>query len=343
VTLLTAEPKTPTTSPSPTVFSAISSLASPQQRRRWVSSGLTPPILRSQVANKPSEPEPFDLPEPTEEDRLREIVQSAARARRITPQAVAAFAALHMQTDDGEPIRPAAHHRLWLDLLCDFRIRKLLIIAPPESAKTTWTILAYLGCRIGMFPQQNVIIGSATADIATARSMSLRAMIDTDAWRQTFPGVLPVRAHEGGLKWGTNQWSVAPNGIPFPGRLHPSVAAAGTAGTVEGGRADEVVGDDLLSRSVSQSPTERKKVEDWAHASFLSRRKAEVGRAVLIGTSQHPDDYLAHARAAGDWVVCYVPLLSDSTDVYATITYPDDVDWNRLGEPVAGAELVRAA
>jgi hypothetical protein len=275
--------------------------------------------------------------------RLREIVQVAVRARKITPQAVAAFAALHIQSDNGEPIRPAAHHRLWLDLLCDYSIRKLLIIAPPESAKTTWVILAYLGCRIGIFPQQNVIIGSATADIATARSMSLRAMIDTDAWRETFPGVLPVRAHEGGLKWGTNQWSVAPYGIPFPGRLHPSIAAAGTGGTIEGGRADEIVGDDLLSRSVSQSPTERKKVEDWAHASFLSRRKAEVGRAVLIGTSQHPDDYLAHARAAGDWVVCHMNLLNDGPDVYASLIYPDDVDHRRLGEPVAGAQLEPAA
>ncbi len=339
--LSTAALTIPTSSQSLTALSAISSLASPQQRKRWASSGLKPPVLHS--PSPPAPTEAIEISEPTETDRLREIVRSAARARKITPAAVAAFAALHIQTDDGEPIRPAAHHQLWLELLCDFRIRKLLIIAPPESAKTTWTILAYLGCRIGIFPQQNVIIGSATADIATARSMSLRAMVDSDAWRETFPGVMPVRAHEGGLRWGTNQWSVAPYGIPFSGRLHPSIAAAGTNGTIEGGRADEVVGDDLLSGSVAQSPTERKKVEDWAHRSFLSRRKAEVGRAVLIGTSQHPDDYLAHARAAGDWVVCHMNLLNEGPDVYATVMYPDDVDWNRLGEPVAGAELAKAA
>jgi hypothetical protein len=342
VTLTTAAARTPTNLALPTVFSEISSLASPQQRKRWASSSLRPPSYQPQSAQT-TDTEPLGNLDPTESVRLREIVQVAVRARKITPQAVAAFAALHIQSDNGEPIRPAAHHRLWLDLLCDYSIRKLLIIAPPESAKTTWVILAYLGCRIGIFPQQNVIIGSATADIATARSMSLRAMIDTDAWRETFPGVLPVRAHEGGLKWGTNQWSVAPYGIPFPGRLHPSIAAAGTGGTIEGGRADEIVGDDLLSRSVSQSPTERKKVEDWAHASFLSRRKAEVGRAVLIGTSQHPDDYLAHARAAGDWVVCHMNLLNDGPDVYASLIYPDDVDHRRLGEPVAGAQLEPAA
>src|SRR5205085_3933931 len=114
-----------------------------------------------------------------------------------------AFAALHLQTDNGEPIRPAPHHRLWLDLLCDFRIRKLLIIAPPESAKTTWAISAYLGCRIGIFPQQNVIIGSATADIATARSMTLRGMVETEEWQRTFPDIRPVKASDG-LRWGTD-------------------------------------------------------------------------------------------------------------------------------------------
>jgi hypothetical protein len=323
-------------------LSAISSLASPQQRKRWVSSGLRPPTLHSPRRTTTSPTEPLEIPEPTETDRLREIVQKAAQARKITPQAVAAFAALHIEDDNGNPIRPAAHHRLWLELLCDWRIRKLLIIAPPESAKTTWAISAYLGCRIGMFPQQQVIIGSATADIATARSMALRGMVDSDAFRETFPGVQPVRAADG-LRWGTTAWSVAPYGQPFPGRLHPTIAAAGTGGTIEGGRGDEVVGDDLLSRSASQSPTERKKVEDWAHASLLSRRKAQVGRAVVIGTSHHPDDYLSHIRTAGDWVVCHMNLLGDGPEVYATITYPDDVDWNRLGEPVAGAELTRAA
>lgn len=304
--------------------------------------GLKAPILPSppQTAERSAEFE--EVSGQVEKDRLRGIVQAAARARKITPQAVAAFAELHLQDDEGNPIRPAAHHKLWLDLLCDWRIRKLLIIAPPESAKTTWAISAYLGCRVGIFPQQNVIIGSANADIAVRRSIALRGLADSEAFHETFPEVMPVRANEG-LRWGTMEWSVAPNGVPFPGRLHPTIAAVGVEGTAEGGRADEVVGDDLLSRSASQSPTERKKVEDWAHASLLSRRKAVVGRAVVIGTSHHPDDYLSHIRAAGDWVVCHMNLLGDGPEVYATLIYPDNFDANRLGEPLGAADLAMAA
>jgi hypothetical protein len=289
---------------------------------------------------------PRDLTEilqDTHADDLRAIVREAAIRKKVTPEAVVAYAALHLVRDDGKPIEPAPHHRLWLRLLCDERIRKLLIIAPPESAKTTWVISAYLGCRIGIFPQQSVIIGSDAGATAEKRSVSLRAMVVTEAWQETFPGVLPVRAHDGGLKWETTEWSLAPDGIPFPGRLHPTIAAYGTGGAIVGSRGDLVLGDDLLNYEGSRSPTWRLRTEEWAHTSFLSRRKAGTGRAAIIGTSWHPEDYLARARAAGDWVVCHLPMLSDGPEVYATLTYPDKFEWDRLGEPMAGAMLEMAA
>lgn len=61
MTLLTAEPRTPTSSPSPTVFSAISSLASPQQRKRWASSGLAPYVVE---APSPANDQPSTLETP---------------------------------------------------------------------------------------------------------------------------------------------------------------------------------------------------------------------------------------------------------------------------------------
>lgn len=276
-------------------------------------------------------------------DDLRAVIQEAAKGKRLTPEAVVAYAALHLVRDDGKPIEPAPHHQLWLRLLCDQHIRKLLIIAPPESAKTTWVISAYLGCRIGIFPQQSVIIGSDAGATAEKRSVSLRAMVTTEAWQETFPGVLPVRAHDGGLKWETTEWSLAPDGVPFPGRLHPTIAAYGTGGAIVGSRGDLVLGDDLLNYESSRSPTWRLRTEEWAHTSFLSRRKAGIGRAAVIGTSWHPEDYLAKIREAGDWVVCHLPMLSEGPNVYATITYPDDWEYPMLGQPMAGATMDLAA
>jgi hypothetical protein len=254
----------------------------------------------------------------------------------LTPETVAAYAALNLTDDDSVPITPAPHHWLWLRLMCDERIDKLLIIAPPESAKTTWTISAYLGCRIGFYPEQSVIIGSVSGDVAEKRSMSLRAVVETPEWQASFPGVLPVRA-KSGFKWETNEWSLAPKGEPRPGRLHPTISAYGTGGSVIGSRADLVVADDLVDFDNSRTAHQRNLVETWLHTSLLSRRKSRTGRAIMIGNAWHHEDIYAKARREGGWVVCHISLLSDTNTVYANLSYPDNWPFETLGEPVSGA------
>lgn len=237
------------------------------------------------------------------------------------------------------PITPAAHHWLWLQLLCDERIKKLLIIAPPESAKTTWSISAYLGCRVGFWPEQSIIIGSVSGPVAEKRSMALRTMVETVEWQSTFPGILPVSAHDG-LKWQTDEWSLAPNGKKRPGRLHPTVAAHGTGSLkVDGSRADLVMADDLLNFENSRSSHQRETVEAWLHSSLLARRKSRIGRIVMIGTAWHHDDIYSKARKEGGWVVCHIPLLSETDMVYANISYPDNWPYETIGEPVGTANV----
>lgn len=257
---------------------------------------------------------------------------------QLTPETVASYAALHLTDDHEMPIRPAAHHWLWLRLLCDERIKRLLIIAPPESAKTTWAISAYLGCRLGFWPEQSIIIGSVSGPVAEKRSIGLRAVVESPEWMATFPGIKPVRASDG-LKWETNEWSLAPEGKPRVGRIHPSVAAYGTGGSVIGSRADLVIADDLLDFDNSRTAHQRELVEYWMHTSLLSRRKSQTGRIVMVGTAWHIADIYATARRDGDWVVCHIPLLSEGKDVFANLSYPDDWPYEVIGNPVSGARL----
>lgn len=269
---------------------------------------------------------------------LTKFIQEARRRGLLTPNVVAAYAELHLVDDAGRPISPAAHHKLWLRLLCDERIKKLLIIAPPESAKTTWAISAYLGCRIGFFPEQSVIIGSASGDVAEKRSLSLRTMTESEAWQTTFAGI--DRAM--GMRWDPREWSVAPDGRPFSGRLHPTVAAYGTGGAITGSRADLVLADDLLDFENSRTAHQRDLVEQWLHNSLLSRRKSRTGRAIVIGTAWHSNDIYAKARREGGWVVCHTPLLSQGAEMYANLSYPDNWPHEMLGEPIAGASVIAA-
>ncbi len=255
-------------------------------------------------------------------------MQKAKVDGRLSPEVVAAYAALHIVDDDGLPIIPAHHHWLWLKLLCDENIRQLLIIAPPESAKTTWVITSYVGCFVGFYPESNVIIASSSGGTAKTRSISLRATIESAAWRATFPGVVHARR----LSWEMMEWSLAPEGDPKPGRLHPTVSAYGTGGSIEGSRADLLIGDDILNEENTRTAYQREVVKHWAHTAFFTRSKSGRGRKIIVGTAKTHDDLYAELRSSDGWVVCHTPLLSPTDEVYATLSYPNDWPYPMLGE-----------
>lgn len=267
-------------------------------------------------------------------NKIRAALAGVVRsAQELTPRVVASYAALAITDDAGAPVYPAAHHALWLRLACDDNIKKLLIIAPPESAKTTWMVSAFLACRIGFYPQENVILASVNASTAEKRSMALRTSVESEVWQYLFPGI--QRAE--GMKYEQAEWSIARNGKPLPGRLHPTVRAYGTGESIVGSRGDLLLGDDILDQENTRTDAARRLVREWFHTSFLSRRKSG-GRVILIGTAWNAGDLYAEIRKEQQgWVICHTPLLSSTEGFYASITYPDSWPFEKIGEPVAHA------
>lgn len=261
---------------------------------------------------------------------LAETITRAKSNGRLTPAAVTAFAALALADDNGLPIVPAAHHRLWLSLACDERIKKLLIISPPESAKTTWFVSAYLTCRVGFYPESNNIVASVDSSTAEKRSMTVRGLVESSVFRGLFPGVLPAA----GMGWERHEWSTAPDGKPSPGRLHPTLRAYGTGQSIVGSRGDLLLADDLIDYNLSRTEGSRLFVREWFHNSFLSRRKSNTGRVIVIGTMWNSADLYADLRRNNEgWVICHTPLLSEAPDgFYADVTYPDDWAYEMVGE-----------
>lgn len=264
---------------------------------------------------------------------FRQDIQKAKETQELTPEIVAKFAYLHFVDEYGEPIWPAPHHWLWLRLICNTEIRRLWIIATPESAKTTW-LLAYTACSIGFRPEWPRLIACEAGTTAEKRSISLRGLIESDEYQKTFPEVLRAKQ----MKWAQNEWSVAPEGKAHKGRLHPTVFAVGTGGAILGTRAAEALGDDILDFENTRTPGQRNTVNHWFHNSFLSRVRARTGRAMIIGNAWHHDDAAGRAKKSGGWVFCHIPILSESNEVYANIFYPETYRGERLGEPV-GADI----
>lgn len=263
------------------------------------------------------------------------IQQHKAQRSGLTPEVVAAFAAVHMATDGGVPIVPAAHHALWLQLICDPAINRLLIVGTPESAKTTWA-LAYAACHIGFWPERSVIIAAVSGSVAEKRGLALRNIIESAAFAQTFPSVRPAA----GMPWTATEWSVAENGRPHAGRLHPTVAAYGTGGSIGGSRAYLVIADDILDDDNTRTQHQRNVVDAWFHKMLLSRLVARDGRAIVINNAYHHADIVSQLRQSEAWVTCAIPLLTEGPAVVAHLTYPDDYVGRPIGQPVGAAEVV---
>jgi hypothetical protein len=118
------------------------------------------------------------------------------------------------------------------------------------------------------------------------------------------------------------------------------VLAFGTnSESASGSRGDIVLGDDLLDFETTYTANQRNKTDTWLHNTLLARRKARTARALVIGTAWHHDDSYARMKKTGGWIVCHISALSDTKDVFANLYYPDSWRGERLGQPVAGAEL----
>ena len=207
-----------------------------------------------------------------------------------------------------------------MELVCNNDIRKLLIIAPPDSAKTTWLVSAYLGCYMGFYPENSIIIGSVDDSTAEKRSLSLRNITEADEWRCVFPSVLPDEQ----LKWEQKEWTIAEKGKSKKGRLHPTVRSYGTGAGITGSRSDFLLGDDLLDINNTRTKGGRITFANWFESMFLSRAKAKIGKTVIIGTSWNADDYYAYIRKnPKGWVIAHVSSLADedSDGFYANETY----------------------
>lgn len=272
----------------------------------------------------------------------RQAINDGLATGKMTPDVVEAYAGLLLRTESGVPIRPAAHHQLWLQLLCDERIPNLLILAPPEAAKTTWIVSAWAGCRLGFYPEQPIIICSATGPIAKRRTLSLRNQTQTVSWQSAFRNVL--RAD--GMMWRMEEFALAPDGTPFSGRIHPSAAAFGVDGSITGARGRIILCDDIVTRLNAKTAHQRATVKDFVHSTLWPRLmstgepgfSAGISRKVLIGTPYNPDDIYAELIDSGQYVVCRTPLLGPDTSqttglpYYAELTYPDWWNFDMLGE-----------
>ena len=202
--------------------------------------------------------------------------------------------------------------------ICD----RLMIFAPPGSAKSTYASILHPPWHFAAHPSHCVIAASHTAELAEKWGRRVRNII---AEHSAVLGVSLAPDSQAAGRWETDH-----GGEYF---------AAGVGGAIAGRRADLVVIDDpIRSREDADSETVRDKIWDWYKSDLYTRLKPG-GRIVLIQTRWHEDDLagrlLSDMQSGGDqWDIISLPALAEEKDILGRLPgeplWPDWEDLDNL-------------
>ncbi len=199
-------------------------------------------------------------------------------------------------------LSPARHHQEWIAALEDNSIRRLLIIAPPGHAKTSWVSIFYPAWRIGSDPNLHFCLLSNTATQAHRPSVAARELIkNSEAYHKIFPQVKPDYIKG----WAEHEWFVQ---RPNPGDKDATMIAAGVFGPILGARIDELILDDCVDQENSATARQRKKMWEWVKATAISRLTPD-GRIICVMTRWHERDLAAQLKAMGGFRVIHMPAI----------------------------------
>ncbi|KKM96084.1 hypothetical protein LCGC14_1181860, partial [marine sediment metagenome] len=102
----------------------------------------------------------------------------------------------------GWPCMP--HHRRWCDTLDDSTIKRVIILGPPSSAKTTWPGVIYTARQLGEDPTRHMAYLSYGQEVAESRSVAIRDTMVSPEFQYVYPTVKPNKK----VGWGEGAWTL---------------------------------------------------------------------------------------------------------------------------------------
>ncbi len=176
--------------------------------------------------------------------------------------------------------KPARHHNLICDKLDQViagKCKRLIIAAPPGSAKSTYTSLGFAAYAAGRLPEKsNIIAASHTDEFSQTWGRRVRNLCSTPKHEKLFPRGTVSPDDRAASRWSTV------GGTEYFG--------VGVGGSVTGRRADILLCDDLLrGRMDANSKKKRQEILDWFFSDAYTRLKPG-GSIIVIATRWHEDD-----------------------------------------------------
>jgi predicted phage terminase large subunit-like protein len=241
---------------------------------------------------------------------------------------------------------PARVHRLWNDVVDDVINRripqnKVLFIAPPNSAKSSWNSIVRPCHYLGNHPDHKLVFMTSADPMAkTFHSAVQTALEYSDKHKAVFPE-LDCRPN---LKRGWSTHGLYLRGTPV-GSKDPAYKAVGYNATIMGARADGIIIDDPLDQKTALSETVRREAKTYYDQTIVPRLQPDTGWILAVMTRFHEDDLASHfirlAEEAGDWVIVRTPqIATDANDPLGRA--PGELLWpERINAAYVAAEQRR--
>ena len=209
---------------------------------------------------------------------------------------------------------PALHHRLIaseLEAVARGKRKRLMILAPPGSAKTTYTSRLFPAWYFAFRPRSSIVAVSHTQELSETNSGFAQRII-----RDTVETLDYSLLNDAKGRWNTSN--------------HCSYLAGSVGSAILGFRANVAVIDDpIKSRQEADSETSREHTWQWFTNDLLTRLTPD-GAIILIATPFHEDDLMGRLlRVQGqEWRVLRLPAIAEEGEDDPLGRKPHEPLWN---------------
>lgn len=210
--------------------------------------------------------------------------------------------------------QPARHHSYWLDRIEQLirgqsQTRRLLFIAPPGTAKSTWLSLIFPPWYLGNFPDHSLLFFTSSGEMAYQFSTTVKTTLEANERHGlVFPGTAARPNPERG--WSSDGLYLA--GTP-DGSKDPAYRAVGYGAATIGARAHGIILDDPLTQEDARSATVQQRAKAYYDLTVDSRLQPD-GWTIAIMTRWHERDLASHLMAKPEWETITLPALAGPSD-----------------------------
>lgn len=216
-------------------------------------------------------------------------------------------------------LKPERFHKYWNSAVDDVIHRripqnKILLIAPPNTAKSTWNSVIRAAHYLGQHPDQHIISITSSDDMARAWDSSIANILEHNI---KYRAVFPDRANRPYKKRGWSSDGRYLLGIPDADK-DPTYKSVGLNASIMGARSNGIILDDPLDQKNAQSEAMQRMAKNYIDQTVIPRIQPGTGWMLAIMTRFGEFDLASHlielAEKSGDWLYIRTPMIAERGD-----------------------------